>query len=252
MKKFLTSIFASIMLVFGCVGFSSCTEFEEALDLAFENQLLRVENEELKTQVEDLETELDQLNSELANLKFELTFPNGLLTESYTLNSLTVIRNIQNPEGSVYAVRADGTDVVVTINSGTYDAGSGSLYNIAVWAHNNSKVVINDGIFKTGADVNGEANHVVYAAGNSVVEINGGWFESVGVNAPMMINCQDGKGTIIIKGGTFVNFDPSNCVSEGEGTNFVAEGYIVEKETVDGVDYYKVVKAPEVQDEIEE
>lgn len=240
MKKKILSLLMSLGMVFGVGTFSAC-DMEDALDMV-------VEVEELNQQLSSLEKENQALKAELATLKFEVTFPNGLVTESCILNDVVVDRDTVNPEGSVYAVRADGEAVEVTINGGSYNAGSGSLYNIAVWAHNGSKIVINDGVFKTGADVNGDANHVVYAAGNSIIEINGGWFESVGVDAPMMINCQDGKGTIVIKGGTFVNFDPSNCVSEGEGTNFVAEGYTVIKETANGIDYYTVVEIPNVED----
>jgi hypothetical protein len=165
-----------------------------------------------------------------------------LITEgATTLENLKIQVTEVNAEGSSYAVRADGDGVEVTINGGTYDAGAGSLYNITVWAHHNAKVVINDGSFKTGADVNGEANHVIYAAGGSIIEINGGFFEST-VDAPMMINCQDNNGTIVIKGGTFVNFNPADCVSEGAGTNFVAEGYTVVTEAQENGDvWYTVV-----------
>ena len=34
-------------------------------------------------------------------------------------------------------------------------------------------------------------------------------------------------GTIVVKGGTFTGFNPADCACEGEGTNFVAEGFTV-------------------------
>ena len=61
-----------------------------------------------------------------------------------------------------------------------------------------------------------------------------------------MLNCIDsayknGTASIEVKGGTFVNFDPSNCKAEGAGTNFVATGYKVVSE-VHGTDtWYTVV-----------
>lgn len=60
------------------------------------------------------------------------------------------------------------------------------------------------------------------------------------------LNCVDGnypkKANIIVTGGTFVNFDPSNNQAEGPGTNFVAEGYTVVSETKENGDiWYKVV-----------
>ena len=63
-----------------------------------------------------------------------------------------------------------------------------------------------------------------------------------------MINCIDsaykaGTAKVIIKGGTFINFNPANCKAEGEGTNFVADGYKVTSETkANGDVYYTVVK----------
>ena len=210
---------------------------ERALALAEKETALT----EKEMALAEKDSEIQRLKEELASLKFELAFPNGLVTESCILNNVKIVRDVVNAAGSVYAVRADGEGVEVTINGGYYDAGSGSLYNIAVWAHNGSKVVINGGEFITGNDVNGEFNHCVYAAGGSTIEINGGTFMSIG-DASWLLNCQDGNGTIIVKGGTFVNFDPSNCVSEGENTNFVAEGYKAVPEVVGEDTYYKVIK----------
>ncbi len=42
-----------------------------------------------------------------------------------------------------------------------------------------------------------------------------------------MRNYKNGTADIIVKGGTFVNFDPSDNAAEGAGTNFVAKGYKV-------------------------
>ena len=168
-------------MIFGVAAFSGCDVVTDTFDVMLENEELKLENEDLKE-------ENAELKSELVTLKFELTFPDGLITESCILNSVNIIRSTVKEDGSVYAVRADGEAVEVTINGGYYDAGAGSLYNIAVWAHHGAKVIINGGEFVTGADVNGEANHVIYAAGNSIIEINGGLFRST-IDAPMMINC---------------------------------------------------------------
>ena len=63
-----------------------------------------------------------------------------------------------------------------------------------------------------------------------------------------LLNCidsayKDGTAKIIVKGGTFVNFNPSNNAAEGAGTNFVADGYKVVTETHGSDTWYKVVKA---------
>ena len=237
-------------MIFGITAFSGCDAITDTFDVMLENEELKLENEDLKE-------ENAELKSELVTLKFELTFPNGLVTESCILNNVNIVRDAVNVEGSVYAVRADGEDVEVTINGGYYDAGSGSLYNIAVWAHNGSKVIINAGEFITGDDANGEANHCIYAAGGSTIEITGGLFKSTG-KADWLLNCQDNNGTIVITGGTFVNFNPADCISEGEHTSFLAEGYEVQvEEKEDSSKWYTVVKsieevepeAPEISEE---
>ena len=42
---------------------------------------------------------------------------------------------------------------------------------------------------------------------------------------------KNGTAKVIIQGGTFINFDPSNNSAEGAGTNFVADGYKVVPQT---------------------
>ena len=62
-----------------------------------------------------------------------------------------------------------------------------------------------------------------------------------------MLNCIDaayknGTAKIIVKGGTFVNFNPANCKAEGAGTNFVADGYkVVSAAQANGDTWYTVV-----------
>ena len=62
-----------------------------------------------------------------------------------------------------------------------------------------------------------------------------------------VLNCYDanranGTAKIIIKGGTFINFNPADCQAEGAHTNFVANGYKVTSKTVGKDTYYTVVK----------
>ena len=82
--------------------------------------------------------------------------------------------------------------------------------------------------------------------------INGGTFACEPYSNPtygynFLINCVDGaykNGTAkaIIQGGTFINFDPSNCTAEGAHTNFVADGYKVVSEAHGTDTWYTVVK----------
>ena len=62
-----------------------------------------------------------------------------------------------------------------------------------------------------------------------------------------VLNCYDanranGTAKIIVKGGTFINFNPADCQAEGAHTNFVANGYKVTSKTVGKDTYYTVVK----------
>lgn len=53
-------------------------------------------------------------------------------------------------------------------------------------------------------------------------------------------NRENGTAKMNIKGGTFYKFNPANCKAEGDGTNFVAEGY--KSQLVEGqTDVYEVV-----------
>ena len=62
-----------------------------------------------------------------------------------------------------------------------------------------------------------------------------------------VLNCYDANrandtAKIIVKGGTFINFNPADCKAEGAHTNFVADGYKVTSKTVGKDTYYTVVK----------
>ena len=86
------------------------------------------------------------------------------------------------------------------------------------------------------------------------LEINGGFFDmaptckaQVPQYAKYVVNCidaawRDGTAKVSIKGGTFVNFDPS-ANPEGEGTSYVADGYMVVSEAHGSDTWYTVVKA---------
>ena len=129
-----------------------------------------------------------------------------------------------------------------TINAGE-DGGidtQGGAYGINVLSGAN--LVINGGTYYGG----GTAVQVQ----KGTVTINGGHFAVEAFSDPygyeFMLNCidaayKDGSANIIVKGGTFVNFNPANCKAEGAGTNFVADGYKVVTETHGSDTWYTVV-----------
>ncbi len=131
----------------------------------------------------------------------------------------------------------------------TFDGGSGNETNNAVRV-SGGNVNIYGGYFHTGLDKNGKPNACVLVDAYTMpsvcraeVNIYGGVFEAE--NPQYLLNIQDDVRDLCslkVYGGTFVGFDPADNASEGEHTNFVAEGYKSEKTTYNGKEAWKVVK----------
>lgn len=95
----------------------------------------------------------------------------------------------------------------VTVNGGTY-YGGGTTFQV-----DKGTLIVNGGFFSVYPDINTKDYRYVLNC------IDG--------------NYKNGTAKIIVKGGTFVNFNPADNAAEGAGTNFVAEGYSVIKEVKD-------------------
>ena len=133
----------------------------------------------------------------------------------------------------------------LTINgNGTFKAKANDCY--AVDVQDGSNVVIKNGTFV------GNIHAVYVLEGTAIIE--GGTYSvqqkfSDPVKADgFVLNCYDanranGTAKIIVKGGTFINFNPADCWAEGEHTNFLASGYTVKSEVKGNDTYYTVVKA---------
>ena len=151
----------------------------------------------------------------------------------------------------------EGAKLTISGN-GTFKAKENDCF--AVDVQDGSVVTIENGTFVGNI-------HAVYVE-EGTAYIKGGFY-SVQQKYPdankaneFVLNCYDanraaGKAKIIVTGGTFVNFNPADCKAEGEGTNFVAEGYSVIKEVqTNGDIWYTVVKGtgvlPGTQEELNE
>ena len=133
-------------------------------------------------------------------------------------------------------------DGVFTVTAGTLTLdGNGTIngvgnndWNMALWAKEDGKIVINDGYFTNeGATANVDPAHfdLIYASGNAQIEINGGEFKCQTPAWTLNIKDKDrATASIVVKGGKFHGFNPADCKSEGEHTNFVAPGYKVVEE----------------------
>ena len=136
----------------------------------------------------------------------------------------------------------NGSSLTITGN-GNFKAKENDCY--AVDVQDGSTVTIKNGTFV------GNIHAVYVLEGTAIIE--GGTY-SVQQKYPdadkaneFVLNCYDanrtaGTAKIIVKGGTFINFNPADCKAEGAGTNFVADGYKVTSKTVGTDTYYTVVK----------
>ena len=167
-------------------------------------------------------------------------------TATLDANGKTVdnTNNIWNEGKNNWSLVSARNQANLTITgNGNFKAKEDDCY--AVDVQDGSTVTIKNGTFV------GNIHAVYVLEGTAIIE--GGTY-SVQQKYPdadkaneFVLNCYDANrandtAKIIVKGGTFINFDPSNNTAEGAGTNFVADGYKVVPETHGTDTYYKVVK----------
>lgn len=130
----------------------------------------------------------------------------------------------------------------LTITDGEFLAKENDCF--AVDVQDGSTVTIKNGTYVGNV-------HAVYVYEGTLI-VEGGTFSvqqkySDATKADeFVLNCYDanranGTAKIIVKGGTFIDFNPADCQAEGAHTNFVAPGYKVISEAKDGHTYYTVV-----------
>ena len=180
------------------------------------------------------------LGADMETIKLMRTSSNGqnvyIDLNGYTVNSAT-------SDGYAIGVENENADLPTTITiqgEGTVDGSGNSNIKQAVYAHGaGAYVVINSGTY-ISPDSTGE---LIYADAGGHITINGGTFKH---SVPKWtLNLKDNSGsTIVVKGGSFWEYDPSNSTTEpGDPVSFVAKGYkVVEEERADGT-WYTVVPA---------
>ena len=150
--------------------------------------------------------------------------------------------NMGNNNTNFCALIVDADTTINATKDGGIDTGVNGGYALNV--RNGATLTIN------GGDYYGGGTSVQLQKGTLI--INGGKFACEPYSNPVygnkfLINCidsayKDGTAKIIIKGGTFVNFDPSDSASENPHGNFLADGYKVTSETkTNGDTWYTVV-----------
>lgn len=165
------------------------------------------------------------------------------------LNGKTITFKGGKDDAHCSAFRVKGSLTIEGV--GTIDGG-GDEYterNI-VWANGkDAKVTIKGGNFKMGKNTAGKKSwyDCIYANAGGKVEIYGGTFQNDCEGRPQSLNIQnDGeKASILVYGGTFVNYDPSTG-DDFLGGSFVADGYASVTASASPLTY-EVVKATKAE-----
>ena len=142
---------------------------------------------------------------------------------------------------SLISVRGNG-DLTIAGN-GTLSTLENDIYAVDVYDAASS-CTIESGTFIGNI-------HAVYVFNGSLT-VNGGTYSIQQLYGDrskayeFVLNCYDdnreaGTAKITVNGGTFENFNPADCKAEGEGTNFVANGYTVTSEVIGENTWYTVV-----------
>lgn len=181
-----------------------------------------------------------------------LTNNSELTTEATVAKTLTLNLNGHNISSTKTALKVTAGTLTIegegTIKGASANAkGSKSVFYPAVYA-NGGDIVINGGTYDDGG-VDGYGFPTIYADESSTVTINNGTFKNSATSQGdkyWVLNTKDGStASIVVKGGSFYNFDPANNMNEGiaggNGTNYVADGYITEM-TESGSDKIYTVK----------
>ena len=163
-------------------------------------------------------------------------------TQEFTEGTHTLSNGVVALNPNDIAVKASGSDTNVTITGGYYDGGNGGN-NICVYAMNGATVTIQGGTFTVGSDAKGAGNSVVESNGGNIVIEGGFFYTNYNWRGFYYVLNQknDNPGTITVKGGTFVNYDPSKG-DDNLGGSFVADGYSVVSEKHGDDTWYTVVK----------
>lgn len=162
----------------------------------------------------------------LTNVKVNVTLNNKKITAPVFAESDGQILE-GNSDSYAFWVK-DGANLTIE-GDGIIEAQE-AKYSMAVWA-DGGHVIIKGGSFYN----NGNNSDLIYASKNALVEIFGGEFHANknegadGTKNPYpALNVKDkdrATAKIVVYGGRFFKFNPADNMSEGPGTNFVADGY---------------------------
>ena len=167
------------------------------------------------------------------------------ISEPTTLNldaKIVSPDNMGNNNTNFCALIVDADTTINAGENGGIDTGRNGGYALNV--RKGANLTITGGSYYGGGTaVQVQEGTLTITGGHFAVEP----FSDARYGYEFMLNCIDaayknGTAKIIVKGGTFVNFNPANCKAEGAGTNFVADGYkVVSAAQANGDTWYTVV-----------
>lgn len=172
-----------------------------------------------------LKSDVDPKKTLVVSSKFTLDL-NG-----YEIKNTNYIWNDETADWSLISVR--GGDLIINGNGGLIGYDNDCF---ALDVRDDGKLVINGGKYVGNS-------HAVYVFEGSLV-VNGGEFSVIqkfSASQPyeFVLNCYDanyknGTASILVTGGTFYGYNPSDCECEGKGTSFLEEMLTVSKTAVEG------------------
>ncbi|MBQ6819555.1 MAG: hypothetical protein IJP35_08140 [Clostridia bacterium] len=168
----------------------------------------------------------------------------NLVTDSTAILAATDL----TVDGTISAARNNASSAAtystIVVNADTTISGAGTVSNTEGYGITLKK----EGATLTinGGNYVGQCTAINVVTGT--LEINGGYFEDTSDwNGQYLINMIDanyanGTASVIVKGGTFVNWNPAASSAETGAPNLVADGYVVVEETqANGDVWYTVV-----------
>lgn len=173
--------------------------------------------------------------------------------DEYSITTETDLWDAANKVWSMISVR-NGSTLVINSKGGKVVAKADDAYAIDV--QGGSTVTIN------GGEYVGNISSVYVLEGTA--NINGGSYSIKQLSEPanggderFTLNCEDaaykaGNAVINVTGGSFVNFDPSNNLAEGAGTDFLADGYKTLSEKDNSKTVYTVVELNPIEKAVAE
>ena len=210
------------MVINGVLYYGAACQCEDQIAIIEEGTTVEISNEA------DLKTVLTAGYSIKLTADVDLTsvikLENGQKV-TIDLAGKTITADWKDENGVVDVLWACGEGIEVTITgNGTMACGKDGSKVCVISATDGAKITIENGTFTSGGSA------CIYATREGVIIINGGTFSAdqyyLGNRYLLDVNENDTTlGTIIVKGGSFKDFDPANHTNDGAYTNKVANGY---------------------------